>query len=291
MEHLTLPDGRTLDISLSGPEGGDVMVFHHGTPGSLHASHRLESAAHAAGLRVLTYSRAGYGGSTPHPGRRVVDIAGDVAAMLDHVGADRCVVAGWSGGGPHCLATAARLSERVDAALVIAGVAPYDADGLDFLAGMGEDNVEEFGAAVEGEAALRAYLEPYLPQLRAATPQDIITSLSSLLPDVDRAVITERTGQDLARNFHEALRVGYEGWLEDDLAFTQPWGFDLAEVTVPTYVWQGSLDLMVPFAHGQWLAEHLPRATAHLIGGEGHLSIGDGRAAEMMAELAAAARA
>ncbi|MDF8265404.1 alpha/beta fold hydrolase [Luteipulveratus flavus] len=291
MDTLTLPDGRTLDYMISGPDGGEVVLFHHGTPGSLHASHRIEEAAHDAGLRVLTYSRAGYGGSTSKPGRRVVDVTADVAALLDHVGAERCVVAGWSGGGPHCLATAARLPDRIVAALVIAGVAPYDADGLTFLDGMGEDNIDEFGAAAEGEPALRTYLEPYLPQLRAATPRDIIETLSSLLPDVDRAVITERTGEDLARNFHEALRVGLEGWLEDDLAFTRHWGFELDEVTVPTYVWQGSLDLMVPFAHGQWLAAHLPNATAHLIEGEGHLSIGDGRAVEMMAELAGAWRA
>lgn len=287
METLALPDGRTLDIQISGPEGGPVVLFHHGTPGSMLASRRIESAAAEVGLRVATYSRAGYGGSTPHPGRRVVDVASDMEALLDHLEVDRCVTAGWSGGGPHCLATAARLADRVAGALVIAGVAPYDAEGLDFLGGMGQDNIEEFGAAVEGEGALRTFLEPVLPEVREATPEKIIATMSSLLPEVDRAVITERTGEDLARNFREAVRVSGDGWVEDDLAFVQAWGFDLDEITVPTFVWQGSLDLMVPFAHGQWLSTHVPGAVAHLLEGEGHLSIGDGKAAQMLTELAA----
>jgi len=102
----------------------------------------------SAGLRLLL----------AQPGRRVVDVVGDTKAVIDHLGVDRCFIAGWSGGGPHALACAARLAEAAGA-LVIAGVAPYGAEGLDWMAGMGEDNVEEFGAAIEGEEPLRRYLE------------------------------------------------------------------------------------------------------------------------------------
>ncbi|AKU17419.1 alpha/beta fold hydrolase [Luteipulveratus mongoliensis] len=287
MDTLALPDGRSLDFQISGPDGGSVILFHHGTPGSLLASRRIERVAHAQGHRLLTYSRAGYGGSSPRPGRRVVDVAEDMAALLDHVGVDRCVTAGWSGGGPHSLAVAARLADRVTGALVIAGVAPHDATGLDFTAGMGEDNIEEFGAAREGEDAVRAFIEVLLPQLRGTTPEGVVEALGSVLPDVDRAVLTDEAGADMVANFQEALRIGPEGWIEDDLAFVQDWGFELDEISIPTFVWQGSLDLMVPYAHGEWLGQHVPGIKAHLIEGEGHLSIGLGATDQMIAEVTA----
>jgi pimeloyl-ACP methyl ester carboxylesterase len=152
--------------------------------------------------------------------------------VLGAIGADRCLVAGWSGGGPHALACAARLADRVDAALIIAGVAPYQAEGLDWMAHMGEENVIEFSKALEGEAALRPFLDGAREQLRQAAAADLVAALSGLLPGVDRAVITGQVGDgdDMAANFHEGLRNGVDGWLDDDLAFVKPWGFSLAEV-------------------------------------------------------------
>jgi len=280
-------DGRRLDLYESGHRDGAVLLFHHGTPGSGQPVRAIELAAHRLGLRLVTTSRPGYGDSSRHRERLVVDVVADTRAVLDAVGAQRCYIAGWSGGGPHALACGARLAERVDGVLVIAGVAPYQAEGLDFLAGMGEDNVVEFGLALQGEAALRPWLESQAEQLREVTPADMVTALDSLLPDVDRAVLTEEFGADMAANFREALRVGVDGWLDDDLAFTQPWGFALSEIAVPTLLWQGSADLMVPYAHGQWLAEQIPGVVAHLEEGEGHLSIGVGAIDQMLQELVA----
>src|SRR4051812_1952111 len=154
---LQVDGGRKLDLYESGPTGGAVLLFHHGTPGSGIPFRAIERAAHRLGLRLVTTSRAGYGDSTRLPHRRGGGVVADARAVLDAVGAERCYVAGWSGGGPHALACGARLADRVDAVLVIAGVAPYDGEGLDFLAGMGADNVVEFGKALEGEATLRPY--------------------------------------------------------------------------------------------------------------------------------------
>lgn len=285
---LLLPDGRRLDVVVSGPADGMPLVFHHGTPGSVLQERAMQRAAAERGLRLITMSRPGYGGSTRQPGRRVVDAVADTEAVLRSIGADRCLVAGWSGGGPHALACAARLPAAA-AVLVIAGVAPFDADGVEFLAGMGQDNIDEFGAAVLGEPSIRAYLDAQRPELLDATPEGIVSAMSSLLPEVDRAVLTDEFGQDMADGFHEALRTGVDGWLDDDLAFVADWGFDLAEIAVPTAVWQGSEDLMVPFAHGQWLAGRVPGVVAHLQQGEGHLSIGIGALAAMLDELVAAA--
>lgn len=282
---VSLPDGRQLDVEVVGPVDAVPLVFHHGTPGSKIATHHLTRAVLARGLRLVTYSRAGYGGSTRRVGRRVVDVVEDIAAVLDHLGAERCLVAGESGGGPHTLATAARLSGRVAGALCIAGVAPYEAEGLDFLAGMGEQNIEEFGLALRGDSDLRPYLERDAVELRGTDGPGIVTALQTLLPDVDRAVLTHQYGQDLADSLTEGLRTGVDGWLDDDLAFTAPWGFELDEIAVPVFLWQGREDLMVPFAHGQWLAERISGVRAHLLDGQGHLSIAAGSIDALLDEL------
>ena len=286
-EYIVLSDGRRLDVRVSGPQDGLPLIVHHGTPGARTPTRAVERAVHARGLRLVTTSRPGYGQSTRRPGRRVVDVVADTAELLGALGADRCLVAGWSGGGPHALACAARL-DAVAAALVVAGVGPFDMPGVEFLAGMGEANVVEFGAAVAGEEPLRAFLEPEAEQLRTIVPGDIVASLDSLLPPADRAVLTDEYAEDLAASFHEALQVGTDGWVDDDLAFVAPWGFTLDEITGPVQLWQGSEDLMVPAAHGRWLAEAVPGVSAHLVEGEGHLSIVLGALDLMLDELVAA---
>lgn len=101
--------------------------------------------------------------------------------------------------------------------------------------------------------------------------------LSSVLPEVDRKAISETpdVGGYIVATFREALKLGVDGWVDDDLAFVNPWGFDLAEIKCPVALWHGDLDMMVPYTHGKWLAEHLPQGglTAHLVPGEGHISI------------------
>jgi pimeloyl-ACP methyl ester carboxylesterase len=284
---IELPDDRLLDIRVCGPAGGTPFVMHHGTPGSLVPFRSLERAVHRRGLRMVTYSRAGYGGSTRQPGRSVADVAPDFAALLDHLGAERCVTLGWSGGGPHALAVAALLPGRVAGASLIAGVGPYGQPDLDFLAGMGQDNVHEFGAAVEGHDTLAPALEEIAVGFRGVGVPELVESMSTLMPDVDRAALKGDSGEDLAAQFAEAVRKGAAGWIDDDLALVAPWGFDPAAITTPTFLWQGDADLMVPFAHGRWLAERVPGAAAHMVAGEGHVSVFVNRVDEVLDELVA----
>jgi pimeloyl-ACP methyl ester carboxylesterase len=288
-DHVQLPDGRNIELRITGPDDGLPLLYHHGTPGAAAPFRALERAAHERNLRVVTISRPGYGASTRQRGRTIGDVVADISVVIDAIGAERCLVAGWSGGGPHALACAARL-DAVAAALVIAGVVPYPAQGLDWLAGMGEDNVAEFNAAFAGEDALRAFLDPQREDLMSATSASVLSSLGNLLAAVDQAVLTEEVAEDMVSQWHQALRPGVDGWLDDDLAFISPWGFDLKEVSVPTFIWQGSEDLMVPFGYGQWLSEHLPAATTHLEHGEGHMSIALGSLDRMLDELVAVAR-
>jgi pimeloyl-ACP methyl ester carboxylesterase len=140
---------------------------------------------------------------------------------------------------------------------------------------MGQDNLDEFGLALEGEQALRPYLEQHQVALQGARAADIVVQLQSLLPPADLAVLNGELGEDIAASMREAV-AQLDGWIDDDLAFTRDWGFDLSSIEVPTFLWQGSEDLMVPAHHAATLAELIPQATLHLEEGEGHLSISVG---------------
>ncbi len=277
--------GRQLDVLAAGPPGGLPLVVHQGTPAGLAPMPALVTAATAWGLRTVVYSRPGYGGSTAQPGRSVAGAAADVRAILDSIGAAEFVTAGWSGGGPHALACAALLPGRCLAAASVAGVAPFGADGLAWRAGMAEENVVEFAAAERGEAALTAFLDNEAAQLARTSAADIAAALGGLVSAVDKAALTGDLADFLAASFRSALSGGIAGWRDDDLAFVRDWGFGLGEVG-PAAIWQGDQDRMVPYAHGAWLAGHLPRARAHLLPGHGHLTLTAASWPEILADLA-----
>jgi pimeloyl-ACP methyl ester carboxylesterase len=275
VEHrqLQLSDGRELEVYVAGPPDGVPLIFHFGTPSSGAPYAPFIEDAAERGLRTVTYSRAGYAGSSRRADRTVADVAEDVGAMLDALGADRCYVAGWSGGGPHALATAALLPDRVIAAASIAGVAPYPADGLDWMAGMGAENVAEFGAALEGAAQLQAFLEGAGSWVATITPEAVAAGLGDLVSDVDKGALSGDYAAWLAAGFRSSVSSGIWGWFDDDMAFVKPWGFELSDIRRRVAIWQGGQDRMVPFAHGEWLAAHLPSARAHLLKEHGHLSL------------------
>ncbi|MEP6811559.1 MAG: alpha/beta fold hydrolase [Actinomycetota bacterium] len=278
---ITLRDGRTLHVYDEGDPQGFVVVEHHGTPGSGLMYPPDVGLAQERGLRLVSYDRAGYGGSTPKPGRTVADIANDVVDVVDALGVERFASVGGSGGAPHSFALGALVTERCVAVAAIACPAPWGVEGIDWLGGQGEQNVEEFGAALEGPETLEAFLEPLAAELRAATAEEIREVLATLLPPVDRAVLTGERGAHAKKNIDRAISPGIVGWRDDDLAFTKPWGFELSDIRVPALLWQGVQDKMVPVAHGRWLAERIPGVEAHISEPDGHLSIAVGRLAEI----------
>jgi pimeloyl-ACP methyl ester carboxylesterase len=270
---LDLPDGRTLCFAEWGDPDGFPIISLHGTPGSRLNRHPDPEQYVRAGARVITYDRPGYGGSTRRPGRSVVDGVVDVEALADHLGLDRFAATGGSGGGPHVLAVAARLADRVVRCRCVVGIAPYGAEDLDFFADMAEMNVTEFGWALDGEEVL----VPNIEREHAGFVERVAADPASMLGDyevdaVDQAVLARDDMATMLREFGADLgRSGYWGWVDDDLAFTRPWGFDLSEIGVPVEIRYGAKDTLVPAAHGLWLAAHVPGATAVVEHDEGHL--------------------
>ncbi len=268
------PDGRTIEALVGGDPAGIGLLLHGGSPSAVAEWSFVEDAAQRAGLHLVTYSRPGYGGSTPRPepGRYVDDVE-ESTVVLDHVGIDQFVTLGWSGGGPRALACAALLPDRCRAAASLAGVAPYHGEGLDWFDGMAEENHAEYHAAEQGREVYEEYLErEFLPILQA-TPEQLAEAMGGLVTPVDQAAMDADFADWLSRTFQNAGAQGVTGVRDDGIAAVSPWGFDLADIDVPVAIWQGRQDAMVPFAHGEWLAAHVPGAHAHLFDDEGHLSL------------------
>jgi pimeloyl-ACP methyl ester carboxylesterase len=273
-------DGRTIRVREDGDLKGFPVFVHHGTPAAGLFFEPWVEDARRRGLRLVSHDRPGYGGSDRLPGRSVADVVGDVVAMADHFGFDRFATWGISGGGPHALACAALVPDRVTAAATLASVGPVDADGLDFMAGMGEDNVTEFQLAVNDHDGLRPLLEKWSAEMLAAEPQQIYDMIQSIISEVDKEALSGDFAEFLYTCDVIGQRHGIDGWYDDDLAFARPWGFDLGSIQAPVLLWQGRQDLMVPFAHGEWLAEHIPGVEARLHDDEGHLSLAVNRVAD-----------
>jgi pimeloyl-ACP methyl ester carboxylesterase len=267
------PDGRQLEVVTAGPEGGRCFLFHSGTPSAGGAYPPLVEALAKRDLRFVSFSRPGYAGSSAMAGRAVGDVATDVQAILDVLKVGSFFCAGQSGGGPHALACAALLPDRVIATASLAGVAPWPAEGLDWFAGMGPENLEEFGAAMKGRDALETFLEREATALHNVQAADVAASLGGLVSDVDKAALTGGYADFMANSLRRAISTGISGWRDDDIAFTNSWGFGLSSIQTPVAVWQGGADRMVPMAHGVWLAAHIPGAEQHLLPEEGHLSL------------------
>jgi len=288
IEHkVQTADGRTLAVEDDGDPGGRPVLVQLGTPNSRHLYGPNVIDAAARGLRLIAWDRPGYGGSTPQPGRTVASVAADARTICEELGVGPVAMWGISGGGPHVLACAALLPDLVVAAASLASPAPYPADGIDWFDGMGQTNADDFRLMLSGdEAAARAMVDEERAGLMAATPADLASELTSLLTPTDAAVLTGDVAEYLVYSSREGLAPGSEGFWGDSWASCHPWGFDLADISVPVLVMHGRQDQFVPFGHGEWLARHIPGVEARLLDHDGHLTLLAHRIGEVHSWLA-----
>ena len=277
-------DGRMLAVEDCADPAGRPVLVHMGTPNSRHLYGPNVRDAAERGLRLICYDRPGYGGSSPQPWRTVADCAGDVRAICAELGIDRLAMWGISGGGPHVLACAALLPDLVTAAASLASLAPYGAEGLDYFAGMGQDNVDETRLFLTDEAASRAKMDKDREELLATSPADAAKGIESLLTPTDAAVLHGELAEYLVSSAQDGLAPGSQGWWEDN-CMIRPWGFDLADIAVPVLLLHGRQDMFVPFGHGEWLAAHIPNVEAWLLDDDGHLTLLQNRVPEVHAWL------
>jgi pimeloyl-ACP methyl ester carboxylesterase len=271
---VSAADGRTLMVAQWGDLEGFPVFSLHGTPGSRLGRYYDENAYVEVGARVITYDRPGYGDSDRDRGRRVVDCVSDVAAIADALGVERFAVTGGSGGGPHSLAVAARLSARVTRAGCDVGVAPFETPDFDWFDGMDPLNVREFDWALEGEEVLaREYKREAAEMLeRMADDPSKVLGEDWQLSEADRAQLARPERHEVMQEaMTEAFRNGVWGIVDDMLCITKPWGFDITEISVPTRIKYGLTDVLVPRQHGEWLAQNVPNAEVVIDEEGGHL--------------------
>jgi pimeloyl-ACP methyl ester carboxylesterase len=260
---LKLRDGRTLHVyDSAGEDGGQdrlAVFWQHGTPNLGAPPAPLFAAADGLGIRWVSHDRPGYGGSTPQPGRGLTSVAADVAEIADVLGIGRFAVMGHSGGGGHALACGALLPERVLGVVCASGLAPVDAEGLDWFAGMAAAGAAALAAAARGRAALVDHLTSTGFDPEQFTPADH----AALAGDWSW----------LGAVAEQALTGGLGGMVDDDLAYVAPWGFDPAGVNAPVLLLHGGQDRVAPGAHARWLAARIPWAELWLRPDDGHVSV------------------
>jgi len=278
---ISTNDGREIRVSEAGQLDGVPVLVLRGTPQSQLLYDGWVKDAEARGIRLIGYERPGYGRSTPQPGRTVASAAKDVAAIAKELGLTRLAIWGISGGGPHALACAALLPGLVVAAAALASPAPYAAEGLDYFAGMGESNVAEFRAALKGRKACEEFVETEAAELLGAESETLMQAFRSLLCPVDAAVLTSEFADFVIRSVHEGIGARRSGWVDDEMAFIAPWGFDLSEIRIPVLVMHGEQDQMVPASHAKWLAGKIRNADLRVLPDDGHLSLSARRIPEV----------
>jgi pimeloyl-ACP methyl ester carboxylesterase len=257
---VQLTDGRTLRVHDSGGHG-PAILWHHGSPQTGALLDPLVTAAESRGIRLFSYGRPSYGGSSPNRGRSVGSAAADVLAIVDELEIDRFATMGASGGGPNALACAALLPDRVVGVATFATLAPISArdgaDGIDWFAGMASD--ASLKAAIDGVEARTAFAEvdEFNPASFNAHDYELLDGTwSSLGADVGRS------GQ-----------WGSEGIIDDDVAYVNPWGFEPSDIEAPTLLAHGGDDRVVPSSHSLWLSQQCSNAELWLRPRDGHIGV------------------
>ena len=280
MSILKLRDGRALDYITNDSENSSAILFHHGTPGECTGWQTWFDEIN--GVKAIAASRPGYGLSDRNKGRTVARDLDDLSELLEFLKVESFVSVGWSGGGPHAINMTRH--SLCKGAITLAGVGEWGNSDLNFLDGMGPENHDEFGAALAGEVQIEDWMKRNSPGMKNISAPDLVAGFGGLIGDADKKALTADVADVYAASFRRALSVSYYGWLDDDLAFVQKFGFDLAKVNKPILVWQGDDDFMVPKAHSEWLAKHIPTAKLNFVPGHGHISLGEDYRSEIIAQ-------
>ncbi|WP_433076343.1 alpha/beta fold hydrolase [Dactylosporangium sp. CA-052675] len=253
-------DRRAIAVEISGDPDGVPVFLLHGMPGSRVGPRPRGSVLYRLGIQLICYDRPGYGGSDRHEQRTVASAVEDVEDIAADLELDRFSIVGRSGGGPHALACAARLPDRVTSAAVLVGVAPANAPDLDWYAGMTDANVREYSTVGADWLKLVERVRLQADRIRR-DPVSLVKSLQQQMTDPDLRVVDDVAIQRLlADTYAEALRPGPYGWIDDLYALRSDWGFDLADVHQPVLLWHGAEDNFTPVSHARWLARKIPNA-------------------------------
>ena len=263
---LTLANGRSLAYREFGPQSGNPIVWCHGGFMSGLDIAPWADALLTANARVIAPARPGIDGSAPAPGRTTADWADDVRALLDALEIQRASVFGWSMGGQYALACAALLPDRITRAVCIAGALPLDDEAT-----MRELNkMDQRLTKQSRHGAWMARLEfMTMASIAKFMPRLWTRILTKDLPDAEAAAVRALSDPALAKAAGVGL-ANASGVIDEYLAWARPWGFDIGDIAVPTAIWHGTADALIPARWGEELAKGIPNARLRMCTDEGH---------------------
>jgi pimeloyl-ACP methyl ester carboxylesterase len=269
---VTLQDGRQLAYAEYGDPNGMPAVYCHGFPGSRLEARLFDLPARKYRIRVIAPDRNGLGLSDPKPGRHLLDWAVDLEALADSLELERFFLIGVSGGGPYALACAHQCAKRLNGFTLVCPLGPLDQPALlDAMRWPARINFKFIRHTPWlSNLGFRLAVIP-LAQL---WPQWIYQMMLGIVRPPDSTVLRRSAVRAaITASLQEAVRRGGDGVLDEMALYTQPWGFNLAAISIPMHLWHGTVDDTVPILHGYTLANKLPQCEFHEVEGEGHFSL------------------
>jgi len=254
-------------------EYGDASgkaVFHFNGSGGSRLEHPQDlSILTDLGVRLISTDRPGHGISDPQPGRKLLDWPDDVGQLADHLGIDSFYIEGWSAGGPHALACAYKIPDRILAGALISGLAPPDRpnpyEGLPFA-------MKTLMIIGRNVPSLVYLFRRMMRKNLQGDPDKMGDRLKSSFPPPDQKAIEESgSGDWLIENIQEGYSQGGDGPAQDDILINTSWGFKLQDIQVRFDVWQGEVDKNVPLNQGVYQDKLLPNSRLTVLPGQAHL--------------------
>jgi pimeloyl-ACP methyl ester carboxylesterase len=266
---IVLRDERRLGFAEYGDASGKAVFHFNGSGGSRLEHPQDLSILTDLGVRLISTDRPGHGLSDPQPGRKLLDWPNDVGQLADHLGIDSFYIEGWSAGGPHALACAYKMPDRIFAGALISGLAPPDRpnpyEGLPFA-------MKTLMIIGRNVPPLVYLFRRMMRKTLLGDPEKAGPRLMSSFPSPDQKAIEESgSGDWLIENFQEGYRQGGDGPAQDDILINTSWGFKLRDIQTRIDVWQGEVDKNVPLNQGEYQNELLPNSRLTVLPGQAHL--------------------
>lgn len=279
---VMLPSGRRLGYAEYGDPAGRPLVFLHGTPSTRMMFRLGDRAAREAGVRLIAPDRPGLGLSDPDPNRTIPGFADDVASLADHLSLGRFPLAGISGGGPYAAACGARLGNRLTALGLVSAMAPVVSPAI-------RKHLNARYSVIYGLARRSRLMTALGTKLFRRTfardPDRVMRFAMSAMTGPDRDILADDwTRGCLVGSAEDALSQGTSGLVTELRLMSRAWRFEPSDISVPTFLWHGEADTIVPPAFGRWLAERIPDCRTRFIPGAGHFWI-VANASEVMRRL------
>jgi len=268
---IKLKDGRMLGYAEYGAPQGKSILFFHGNPSSRLGAMIMDQTAKRVKAHIIAIDRPGIGLSDFKPARQYLDWPDDVTELADALGVQHFAILGGSSGGPHTLACAFKIPERLTVAAIVSSPCPFTVPAAS------ESMSLSWRLRVFAGRRALWLVRLFFAKVSRDARRDPVSALSRTLrglPEPDRLVLARpdmlKPAGDAIR---EAFRSGIHGAAWDFSLMTRPWGFRLEDISVEVQLWHGEADAIFPSRMGCYLADTIPNCRPRFVSGEGHISL------------------